>query len=271
MRWRLALLAILLGLFTSSAVGHEAKDPGSIGLTERLGQSIPAGVRCVDEQGKGIPLQALVDRPTILSLVYYSCSHMCPQLLGGLTQLVSELDLDPRKDYRLITVSFDGSDTPQDAAVAKRNFTKPLDPGYPREAWAFLTAEAHEITKLTQALGFSFRKDGHGFTHPVILVMLAPGGRISGYVYASRYHYGAGYPIMFSPMEFKESLEAAARGRIQVEVTRPLLFCFPHEPMGQQRFFKLLGLLGLGTLFSMALLFIYLLAGRKENQGRMEG
>ncbi len=236
---------------------------------EKLGRNIPFDVRCFDERGKESFLNPLIDRPTVLSLVYYTCEHICPQLLGGLAQLISELDLDPQRDYRVITLSFDSNDTPHDAAVAKRNFVKPLGPRYPDKTWRFLTAPREDIRKLTKSLGFRFRKEDHGFTHPVILVILAPGGKISRYICASKYQYGVGYPITFSKVDLTESLRAAGRWKTLASPAQPLLFCFPHEPAGRERFFTLIRVLGWGTLVGMGVLFIYLAAGRKRpKEGR---
>ncbi len=216
-----------------------------------------------------VRLADLLDRPAILSLAYYSCEHICPQVLVGLGQLVSGLDLEPGKDYRLITWSFDEGDTPAEAAAARKNYTLPLGPGFPEGGWAFLAASAAETAKLTEALGFSFKKDEHGFIHPVILVILTPGGRISRYVRISKFNYGVAYPVVLSTYETAESLRAAGRGMIDAGPGGPLLFCFPHEPPGQGRYYSLMTVLGSVTLLGLAALFVYLASGRRRlREGR---
>ncbi len=254
------LLLLLLG----SALGLGIEPAGTIGVAEKTGQTIPSDVRCVNEKGQEFPLLDLIDRPTILSLVYYSCEHICPQLLSGLGQLIQSLGLDPKRDYRVITLSFDSEDTGREAALARRNYTKPLGPGFPEEAWSFLVAAQGDIEKLTDALGFSYQKEEHGFTHPVILAIIAPGGKICRYVYASKYHYGVGYPVTFSKVDIEQSLRAAARGEIYGGASSPLLFCFPHEPEGQVESLRLMRIAGWGTLVGLAFLFVYLAAGRKR-------
>jgi protein SCO1/2 len=237
-----------------------AKEPG---VTEHVGGKIPADILVVDEHGASRRLADLADRPVILALVYYSCEHVCPQVLGALGQLASDLRLTPGKGYKLVTFSFDAADTPQDAATAKRNYIKPLGPGFPAEAWSFLTASPDNIGKLTDSLGFRFDKDTHGFVHPSVLVILGPGGRISGYIHVTRTAYGVGYPVMFSPVAIGASLRRAADGASVSEDPAPLLFCYPHEPEGRQDFYRLMSALGAGTLAVLAGLFLYLAAGRK--------
>ena len=264
---------VALTLWASATAPSIASDPVSPpgrptaaiepGITEHVGGKIPADILVVDEHGTSLRLEGLADRPVILALVYYSCEHVCPQVLGALGQLVSDLQLMPGKGYRLVTFSFDAADTPQDATTAKRNYIKPLGPGFPAEAWSFLTASPENIARLTDALGFSFKKDSHGFIHPSVLVILGPGGRISGYVHVTRTAYGVGYPVMFSPVAIGASLRRAADGASESQDPAPLLFCYPHEPEGQPRFYQILSALGAGTLAILAGLFLYLAFGRK--------
>ncbi len=242
---------------------HGADRP-TVGLVPNPGVEIPADIRCLNERGEEFPLRALLDRPAILSLVYYRCEHICPEVLVGLGRLVSNLDLQPAKDYRLITLSFDADDTPAAAAAARKNYSAPLGPAFPDAAWTFATASEGNISRLTKALGFSFEKHGHGFIHPAILVVLMPGGRVSRYVDVSKYNYGVAYPVNFSPVEMKQALLAAGRGRVSSAAPASLLFCFPSEPSRQAGFFRLTAIMGWITLGLLACLFVFLSAARKR-------
>jgi protein SCO1 len=262
---RLLMAGAMLLPFSLSGIGpsEAAVPPRAPGLTERTGQTIPGNIICLDEQGNGVRLDALIDRPTILSLVYYSCEHICPQVLVGLGRLVSGGGLGPSSGYRLITVSFDGMDMPNDAAEAKRNYTRPLPEGFPPDAWRFLTASEHDIARLTEALGFRFKREGHGFVHPEVLVVLGPGGFISRYVQVTKFAYGTAYPVAFAPVPMASFLREAAARRTGSGPEDPVLFCFPGEPSGQAGYFGLLRVAGWGTLVALAALFIFLSAGRR--------
>ena len=112
--WRLCLLSLLL---PGRAAGHENLTPGDpeaggIGLEEKTGQVIPPGLVFRDENGVEVRLGSLMGKPAILTPVYYSCEHICPQMLEGLSQALPRLAVELGKDYRVITVSFDASDTP---------------------------------------------------------------------------------------------------------------------------------------------------------------
>src|SRR5512135_3189581 len=74
---RVGVLALLL---SAAALA------GPPGVVERPGGSVPGNIRCVNDQGEAIALGTLLDRPVVLSLVYYSCEHVCPQVLAGLSR-----------------------------------------------------------------------------------------------------------------------------------------------------------------------------------------
>lgn len=264
--WIIGALVFPAAVLPIPAAGAQApaEKPGII---EHLGQAIPPDIRCLDDKGAEVNLRALVDRPTILSLVYYTCEHVCPQVLVALGRLAGDLPLAPGMDYRVITLSFDGQDTPRDAAKARRNYARPLPKEFPPGAWAFLTASEQNIRKLTSRLGFSFEAEEHGFIHPAVLVILGPGGVISRYIYPSKYAYGASFPVTFSPVGIAASLRKAGMGEVDAEARGPVLFCFPHEPPGQERYYGLMRLAGGGTLALLAALFLYLIAGRGKWAG----
>ena len=65
------LLAVSLAVGAMRAA--EAQQPGSpeVGVSERIGTTVPLDVPLVDEGGKSVVLRDLVDRPTLLLFVYY--------------------------------------------------------------------------------------------------------------------------------------------------------------------------------------------------------
>jgi len=167
--------------------------------------------------------------------------------------------MTPGKDYRLITVSFDATDTPQIARNVKKNYTKAAG-GTPsaNDGWTFLVGDRENIRKLTEAVGFTYRKEVHGFNHPVVLIFLSPAGKISQYFKVTKYAYGADSPISFSSFDLNMGLTQAARGKEVSGLTKALLYCFSHEPPGQSKFFSFLAVIGLVTLAAMAAFFLYL-------------
>jgi protein SCO1/2 len=267
--WGVLLAAVGLASWTFLCA-DEADSPG---VTEHVGQFIPGEVLVVDDAGATLRLADLVDRPVILALVYYSCEHICPQVLSALGHLASEMTLAPGTDYRIVTLSFDAADTPADAARAKKNYLKPFAGGLPAGSWSFLTASPDDIRTLTDAAGFRYEADSHGFIHPSVLVILAPGGRIAGYIHVSKTAYGVGYPVTFPAVGVATSLRRAADGQSEAPSPLPLLFCYPHEPEKQSGFYGLLSTLGAFTLAVMAGLFLllFMASGRRRPRTGVRG
>jgi len=72
-----------------------------------------------------VNLKDLIDKPTIIAPVYLKCMHECPLLLTGLAQALGKMDLArPGKDFRIIALSFDDTDTPAVAQEKKKDYLK---------------------------------------------------------------------------------------------------------------------------------------------------
>src|SRR5512135_81541 len=91
--WALVLSPALALQAAPLAGGLDTGAREGIGVVERAGQSLPPDIRCVDDRGRELALGEFLDRPAVLSLVYFTCEHICPQVLAGLGKLVSDLDL----------------------------------------------------------------------------------------------------------------------------------------------------------------------------------
>jgi protein SCO1 len=254
----LTIILSAITLFFNLAQAHDVPSTQSTVLEEKNGQIIPLDLSFYDEKGNEIALKSLFDKPVILTLIYYTCDRICPQMLMGLAQVLPKIKLSALKDYRLITVSFDEQDTPQIARGLKKNFMKAVGSSFPDNGWLFLTGKKEPIKALTQSVGFSFQRDSHGFVHPIALIILSPRGKISRYIYIPKLGYGGEYPIIFSSVELETALYDARAGKIGTAVKRAFLYCFPHEPGQQKTFFRILSVAGIATLIGLIIFFILL-------------
>jgi protein SCO1/2 len=262
---RYIFTVLLLLLSAGGAFANEGGMPDDGWLTEKTGKYIPLDTTFKDEDGRTVAMKDILQRPAILSLVYYHCFHICPQVLLGLSDVISKLPLVPGKDYQIITLSFDENDTVSKAAEMKRNYVTAIGKPIPQDAWRFLTGDRENIEKITNAVGFRFQRESHGFVHPSILVMLEGDGKISRYYYVSKYHYGVAYPVTFSTGELSQALIEASEGKTGMAIGTPLLFCFPHQPEEQDRFYSILSTSGIASLGLAVILFLYLaLTSRKR-------
>lgn len=253
------LLSFAVFLAASSAFGHgTGAVKADIALEEKLGQYLPADAEFTDENGRRVMLGDLIDRPTIIAPVYLGCTHECPMLLNGLAQVLGSIELvKPGKDFSVITLSFDDKDTPAIARDKKKNYLTAIGKPFPGEAWKFLTGDATNIRKFTDSIGFTFQKDGEDFSHPITLVVIAPGGKIVRYLEG----------FTFLPFEVTMALTEAAEGRVGSPGRKALMFCFSYDPLKKSYVFNVLKVTGTVMVLFVASFFAYLMISTKKKRG----
>lgn len=244
-----------------SVHAHERKDSdqakGEIGVEERLGLYVPLVLSFSDETGKPVRLEEIVDRPTIVAPVFLSCRSSCPMLLGSLASALGKISLRPGEAYTAVAVSFDDEDTPAIASQAKINYLTAVGSDYPEAAWRFLTGSGDAIKAFMDAMGFRFRREKEGFSHPVVLIILSPKGKIV------RYLYGA----IVQPFDLNMALVEASEEREGLSIKKGLLYCFSYDPKEKKYVFNTMRVVGTATIIFVAGFFIYLVvSGRRTRK-----
>ena len=230
---------------------------GKIEIDEKLGMQAPLTATFRDEYGNQVRLADLTKRPTVIALVYLSCTHSCPILLSGLAEVLGKLDAVPGRDYSVLTISFDDRDTPEIARDKKRNYLKIIGRPFPEETWKFLTGDHETIRQFSDAVGFSYRREIEGFSHPIALIVLAPGGKIV------RYIYGAS----FLPFDLSMAIAEASKGEVGLTTRRLLLICYSYDPLKKTYVFNILRIAGAGMVLAFAAFIFFLFkSGRKRQK-----
>jgi protein SCO1/2 len=253
------MLGLILLLLPLPSIGHEsAAAKADIAIDEKLGQYVAVDTVFVDDNNKRVLLKDAITKPTIIAPVYLGCTHACPLLLSGLAQVLGNLDMiTPGKDFNVITLSFDDKDTPQIALEKKRNYMKAIGKPFPDDAWKFLTGDEANIRKFTDSIGFKFQKDGeHDFSHPVTLVILAPGGKIARYIEG----------VTFLPFEVTMALTEASQGRIGSTTRKVLMYCFSYDPLKKSYVFNILKVTGTVMVLFVGSFFAYLMFTTRKKQ-----
>lgn len=254
----LPLLFLVLVTGTPSH-GHETTvTAADIGVVERLGAVLPADITLRDEAGATVNLRALVDRPTIIAPVYYHCQHVCPMLLTGLATALGKTEIvSPGRDFQVMALSFDDRDTPAIAREKKPNYLAAIKSPFPADAWTFLTGDQMNIRKFTEAVGFRFQRDGMDFSHPVTLIVLAPGGKVVRYLYGTT----------FLPFQVTMAVTEAAQGTVGSPAGRVLAYCFSYDAQKGSYVFNILKVVGTAMLLTVVAFFTYLMATGSKNRG----
>jgi protein SCO1 len=223
-----------------------------------LGQYLPVDAVFSDESGSRVNLRNMIDKPTIIAPVYFGCMHVCPMLLNGLADVLGKIDMmKPGKDFQVIALSFDDKDTPEIAREKKRNYVKAIGRPFPANAWTFLTGASPDISRFTDSIGFRFQRDGaHDFSHPVTLVVIAPGGKIVRYIEG----------VSFLPFEVSMALTEATTGQVGHPARKVLMYCFSYDPLKKSYVFNILKVTGTAMVLFVGGFLAYLLISTKKNR-----
>lgn len=170
------------------------------------------------EDGRLTRLSALwSDRALLLTLFYRRCTGTCEPLLLSVRDAVGRTG-GLGTEYRILGLSFDASDTAEDMRAQARA----LDLANAHD-WKFAVASASDVQRISDALGFWFRRDPATgqFDHPTLLVAIRNGRIVRAL---------AGYPLS---RERLLELVWELRGRFVPYYEIPgqsTLRCFEYDP-----------------------------------------
>ncbi len=250
---------IFLTIFTFSLlVGPQAQKATEgqieVGVYEKLGDTIPLSLTFYNENDELVTLQSLIDKPTILSFVYFDCPGMCSPLLSGISDVVGKTDMILGKDFQVITISFNTNDTPEKARIKKVNFVQNISQEY-RSHWIYLTGEEENIQAITKSVGYKYKPQGFDFAHPSLIILLSPEGKITRYLYG----------IDFLPFDLKLAILEAQKGQAMPTINRIIDFCFAYDPGEKTYALQVTKVVGIITLMVIIVVFVTLLVmGRRK-------
>jgi protein SCO1 len=260
MKKRLVASALVLALLFFGVRAPAGAPPGAdIGVDEKLGQTIPLDITLVDEQGNRVALKELLDEPTILTLNYFRCTGLCTPLLNGVASMMRRIELAPGKDFRVVTVSFDPRDDAELAQRKRDNYVRQVGPKFPPSAWRFLTGDPGSTKRLADSVGFKFAKVDDAYVHPGVVMVLAPSGKVTRYLYG----------IAFQPFDVKMALLQAAEGNTMPTINRLTSLCYSYDPVARTYVFSITRVVGASTLlFAAVFIAMLLIRGRRTRGDR---
>jgi protein SCO1/2 len=232
-----------------------------VGLEEHPGGQVPMNVPFLDETGRTVTFGELMDgKPAILTLNYYGCPSLCTPQLNDLARSLVRVKLAENRDYRIITLSFDPSETPDKAAEKKAELLAAMPRPFDADAWKLLTGTEPNIRRVTQRVGFHYEKqvgpDGiTQYMHPAVLVALSPEGKITRYLSG----------IKQLPFDIQMAMMEASEGKVRPTIAKTLLFCFAYDPKNKTYVFAAEKVGAVVLSLILAGFFLYLVrTGRKR-------
>jgi protein SCO1 len=238
-----------------------------VGVAQHLNQQLPLDAAFVDETGKSVKLgDYFGKKPAILSLVYYTCPMLCSEELDGLTSSLEMVKLTPGKDFDVVIVSIDPSDTPEQAAKSKALYVKRYGRPETAAGWHFLTGQRPAIDAVTNAVGFGYVRvpgpDGKlsQFAHASSIEIVTPEGKLA------QYYLG----VEYSPKDMLLGLIDASGNKIGSPVANILTYCYHYDPQTNKHSLVVARVVQLGGMITVAGLggFMFLMFRRDVNVAR---
>jgi protein SCO1/2 len=230
-------------------------------IQQNLDRPLPLNAGFRDETNRTVHLgDYFGKRPAILALVYYKCNMLCPEELNGLIGALDMLKFTPGKDFDVIVVSFDPSDTPAEAASQKALYVKRYGRPNTADGWHFLTGSQSSITALTNAVGFGYVSvpgpDGkiNQYAHPSSIELITTEGTIS------QYYLG----VEYSPRDMRAGLVEASHGEIGTPVDLIYTYCYHYDPHMAKNSMIVVRIVQLGCMLTVLALGAFILISLRQ-------
>lgn len=255
----------LLFLFLNLLVASPDQDSIKVGIDEHLGEYIDTEIKVVNSTGDTIQIKDILNKPTVLSLVYYNCPGICNVLLSGLRDVVERADIEPGVDYNILSLSFNHEEDYVLARNKKQNYIAGMKREINKDAWYWVVSDSVSIRKLTDAIGFKFKEDNFrdgqlDFLHAGALVFISPEGKITRYLNGTE----------FLPFDLKMAAIESAEGREQPTINKVLALCFKYDPEGRGYVLNVTRIFGIIITIGVIALVLVLTLSKKKKTTEVE-
>ncbi len=234
----------------------------SVRINQRLNAQLPLSARFVDDRGQSVTLGQYFNGklPAILTTVYYNCPMLCPEEMDGLTSALEMVHLTPGKDFQVVVISFDPTETPRLAAEKKALYLRRYGRPGTADGWHYLTGSQSSVDAVTHAIGFGYVRvpgpDGkmNQYAHASAIEVVTPQGRVAQYFLG----------VEFPPQALVDSLRAASGGKIGIGVPNILTYCYRYNPEIDKRSLMVVRAVQIGGIVTVASLggFLFIMFRR---------
>jgi len=231
----------------------------NVGIDQRLNEQVPLDAVFKDEQGREVRLgEFFKGKPVVLSLVYYACPMLCNQVMNGELGAFRQISFNIGEQFEVVTVSFDPRETPDLAVAKKTTYVKAYNRPGAEAGWHFLTGDAANIKRLTEAVGFRYIWDEQTkqFAHASGIMVLTSEGKLA------RYFYGIEYP----PKDLRLGLVEASQNKIGTPVDALMLYCYHYDPATGKYGVVIMNVIRVAGVVTLVLIVGMLLAMRRRSR-----
>ena len=238
-----------------------------VGVEQHLNRPLPLDAQFVDDKGNTVRLGDYFGKhPAILSLVYYNCPMLCSEEMDGLASALEMVKMNPGKDFEVIIISIDPSETPELAAKKKAYYVQRYGRPETADGWHFLTGKQAAIDAVSNATGFGYIRvpgpDGKldQFAHASSIEVVTTDGKIA------QYYLG----VEYSPKDIMLGLVEASGNKIGSPVANILTYCYHYDPQTNKHSLIVARIVQLGGMVTVVSLgsFMFVMFRRDLRLGR---
>ncbi len=251
----LLILVSTLVVFTSMAQRGQGYAPQpEIGIVEKLDEFIPDDIYIINTDGERENLMSLLDKPTAIAIVYYRCPGICSPFMTSVAEVVQNSGMEIGKEYQILNISFDPTEGTNLSIANQNSYHMLISKDFDPDGWRFFTTDSLNSRKLTDAVGFNYRRQGLDFLHTSALIFLSDEGKVTRYLHGT----------YFLPMDLKLAVVETAEGKSGPSMSRLLSFCYSYDPAGQAYVFNVTRVAGIIILFFAVMIFLVLVLKPKR-------
>ena len=193
----------------------------AIGLSQAAIGGLVGDHKLIDPAGSRFSLNDMRGKPLVISLIYTSCSTVCPVMTQTLHEAVAQANAVIGADrFNVLTVGFDATkDTPARMALYA------ADQDIDLANWRLASGSKTAISGLLRDVGFSYGSVAGGFDHIAQTTIIDQ----DGIVY--RHVYGDDFPVQVLMEPLKDTVFGLKRDiTIGGLVDRFRFFCTSFDP-----------------------------------------
>ena len=172
--------------------------------------------------GSSVTLEAYRGRPLVISMIYTSCHHICPNTTRYLHEVVKKARSALGEDsFQVVSIGFD---TVNDSPERMEEFRAGL--GIDEADWDFLSGDAASMDELARQLGFIYYPSPKGFEHLVQASVIDA----QGDVYRQVYGMSFSTPLLIEPLKELVFGQPKTQSAFHFMENRIRLFCTVYDP-----------------------------------------
>jgi protein SCO1/2 len=232
--FRLLAIIVVFSLQTWHAISCAVADSTTvpkaaqaIGIDQNIGDELPLSLEFINERDEIVALSKIIDGkvPVFLTLNYSNCPGLCVAQLNNLVKTVNGLDsskMQLGRDFRMISISIDPTETAERLADTKDRYCGLLDGEHSPDGWYFLRGSSDAIRSVAEKTGFRYTYDSktNQFNHAAVAIGVSPKGVITRYL----------YDLALEPATLRLALVETSQGKLGSIGDQLLLWCYHFDP-----------------------------------------